>query len=78
MASPLSGVGESLFRLGESRRQKQGDSIDALIKQAQLKEMGYQIDQKPGGFFGGGQTTITQDPNFVSSKSLEREIFGLR
>lgn len=73
MASPLSGVGDSLFRLGETRRAKQSDALDALIKQAQLKEMGYQVEQKPGGFFRGGQTVLTQDPGFVSTKALERQ-----
>lgn len=74
--SPLSGVGESLFRLGESRRKKKEESLDELVKRAQLAEAGYGIEEKPGpfgGFFGGGTTTLVQRPDYTSSKQLARQ-----
>ena len=51
------------------------NSIDALVKKAQIAELGYDVQESPsymGGLFGGRQT-LTQRPDFISTKSLERQ-----
>lgn len=68
------GAAQGLKDLQEKRRQGQEDQINNLVKYAQLKEAGYDIQptQKRGLFGSGGGMTLVQDPNFVSTKSLER------
>lgn len=59
----------------KAQQKTENNSVDALIKRAQLNELGYDVQQKPsmlGGVFGGGQTLV-RDPNFVSTKALERK-----
>lgn len=68
MPSPFSGVGDSLFKLAQIKSQRQQSQYDDLIKQAQLKEMGYDI--APGQ---GGGYTLTQEPGTVSMKALQRQ-----
>lgn len=54
------------------KQKKQSDSIDALLKQAQLKEAGYDIQETPGRF-GGSSQTLVRDDNYVGTKQLERQ-----
>lgn len=67
------GAAKGINELQDRRTQQRNSSIDELVKMAQLKELGYGVEQGKGGMFGGGQMTLTQDPNFTSTKSLERE-----
>lgn len=74
------GGGESLFsgieRGLERRKENEARNLDLLVKQAQLAESGYDLTQKKGpfgGFFGGNQYQLTQRPDYVSIKDLERQ-----
>lgn len=68
------------FKSGrEMREQSQKNAVDALLQKAQLAELGYDVQTKPGrfgGLFGGGQT-IARRPDYVSTKDLERQKMGL-
>ena len=71
----MSRFGAARQFLEKKAEQKRADnSIDSLVKRAQLNELGFDLKEKPsalGGLFGGGQTLV-RDPNFVSTKALER------
>jgi len=71
MASRFSAARQFLEQKAQDRRSE--NSIDALVKRAQLGELGYDVTNKPTAFgiFGGGQM-ITQRPDYVSTKGLER------
>lgn len=76
MASRFSSVRQ--FMENKANQNREDRSVDSLIKQAQLKELGYdyQPRSKALGIFGGG-ADIVQNPNYVSTKSIEREkLFG--
>ena len=53
----------------EFKRKKYSDSVDALVKEAQIKELGYDI--QPGqGRFG---PSLVERPGFSSLKQLQRQ-----
>lgn len=76
MASRFSSVRQ--FMENKANQNREDRSVDSLIKQAQLKELGYdyQPRSKALGIFGGG-ADIVQNPNYVSTKDYERQkLFG--
>lgn len=71
----LSGVADSLFKLGELRRQRQEDAFGRASDLAALHQAGYDIQQQPGrfgGMFGGGMT-ITPIPGYINKAQLEQK-----
>ena len=73
MASRFGGVANYVSERAKQKRDN--NSIDALVKKAQINELGYDIQESPsrfGGLFGGGQTLV-QRPDFQSNKALERQ-----
>jgi len=74
MASRFSAARE--FVQNKANQKREMNSVDALVKEAQLAELGFGVQRKPevmGGLFGGGYQGITRDPNFISTKELERQ-----
>ena len=74
MANLFSGLASGYSDARNRKRQEQEGQIDQAVKYAQLAESGYNVRQQPrGGMFGGSQMVLEQDPNFVSTKALERK-----
>lgn len=74
MASPLSGLREGIWQLAKQKQDRNANQLDQATKYAALAEAGYNVRQQPrGGLFGGSQMVLEQDPNFVSTKALERK-----
>lgn len=64
------------FVENKANQAREMNSVDALVKEAQLQELGFNVQKKPavmGGLFGGGYGGVTRDPNFVGTAQLERQ-----
>lgn len=53
----------------EVRRKKYDDSVDALVKEAQIKELGYDIQPSQGRF----GPSLVERPGFTSLKDLQKQ-----
>ena len=62
------------------KRREENNSLDALVKRAQLQELGYETAPRQSRFgpMFGETMDIMRDPNFVGTKSLEREQLELK
>lgn len=71
MANPYSGFAKGFGQGRQMREQRSQNAVDELVKMAQLKELGYDVQPGRGGLFGGGPT-LSQRPDYVSEKELSR------
>lgn len=66
------GISAGLKSAQENNRNKRKSTMDELIQRASLAESGYDVQEKPGMFGFGGQTTISRTPGYVGMKELQR------